>query len=298
MQQSKDVPTQNQEETLAFRMRKARDDKKLSRRQVSEETGISHNSIEKYENGKQEPNITRIKVLAELYDVSVNWLIGIEKDTLSPTLRSVYVEEDETVTAENHIAPQTEEATSPSLRNVYEEETLSVNVSEEETVAATLHETLEEIDNLRDGDFEDGKRIVLKLINIAHEFLEELEPQELEDLAIERNLFCEQPDTGFGFWELFQDNPEAADTIFKGNIAERIIDTAVLGIDLFKIERDELAALADQLKENHEIEEPAALGFSWGNHEQLVPIIRPILRNLSILNEGYELVNPDKFTQR
>lgn len=69
-------------ENFPSRIKKARIDAGYTQNQVSEETGIAQNAISKYENGKLEPNLENLAILAQFYNTSINWLLGvsIEKD--------------------------------------------------------------------------------------------------------------------------------------------------------------------------------------------------------------------------
>ena len=49
---------------------------KLTQRQVAETLGVSQPSYIRYENGTSEPNLTNLKTLADLFDVSVDYLLG------------------------------------------------------------------------------------------------------------------------------------------------------------------------------------------------------------------------------
>lgn len=49
---------------------------KLTQRQVADNLGISQPSYIRYENGTSEPNLTSLSKLADLFDVSVDYLLG------------------------------------------------------------------------------------------------------------------------------------------------------------------------------------------------------------------------------
>ena len=57
----------------------ARESANMTQQYVSDVLCISRTNITKYENGTLEPNIETIGQLAELYNVSTDWLFGIEK---------------------------------------------------------------------------------------------------------------------------------------------------------------------------------------------------------------------------
>lgn len=49
---------------------------KLTQRQVAERLKISQPSYIRYENGKSEPTLENLVALADLFDVSVDYLLG------------------------------------------------------------------------------------------------------------------------------------------------------------------------------------------------------------------------------
>jgi transcriptional regulator with XRE-family HTH domain len=58
------------------RLKIARQRKGLKQTQVKEKTGINNKTLSGYENNVAEPDLKTLKTLAELYEVSVEWLIG------------------------------------------------------------------------------------------------------------------------------------------------------------------------------------------------------------------------------
>lgn len=63
-------------ETFPAKLKKAREKTGFSQREVQKETGIHQSQIAKYENGKTEPDIEKLGILADFYEVSLDWLIG------------------------------------------------------------------------------------------------------------------------------------------------------------------------------------------------------------------------------
>lgn len=61
---------------FAEKMRKARKLTGMTQREVSEETGIPQSTIAYIETGKREPDIEKLGILADFYEVSVDWLLG------------------------------------------------------------------------------------------------------------------------------------------------------------------------------------------------------------------------------
>lgn len=64
---------------IGERLRKARERKKLKQTQVKDRTGINNKTLSGYENGVSEPDSETLKVLAELYEVSIDWIHGRDK---------------------------------------------------------------------------------------------------------------------------------------------------------------------------------------------------------------------------
>lgn len=63
--------------TLGERLRKARENRGLSQTEVYRRTNINNKTLSRYESGGSEPDLETLKILAELYDVSINYLTGI-----------------------------------------------------------------------------------------------------------------------------------------------------------------------------------------------------------------------------
>lgn len=66
-------------ENFVLNIKRARISAKMTQEEVSKKLNISRTNITKYESGALEPNIETIGQLAELYNVSVDWLLGIKK---------------------------------------------------------------------------------------------------------------------------------------------------------------------------------------------------------------------------
>jgi len=82
--------------TLGERLRQARENVELSQVQVKEKTGINNKTLSNYENGVSDPDPTTLKVLADLYGVSADWLIsGKESNFKNPIFNSLTEEDRE-----------------------------------------------------------------------------------------------------------------------------------------------------------------------------------------------------------
>ena len=64
-------------ECFIANIKRARKSAEMTQEQVAEKLNTSRTNITKYENGSLEPNLETIGLLAELYNVSTDWLFGI-----------------------------------------------------------------------------------------------------------------------------------------------------------------------------------------------------------------------------
>lgn len=63
-------------ETVAKNLKCARKSNNLTQQEVAYILKTSRSNIAKYENGMLEPNVESIGRLAEIYNVSIDWLFG------------------------------------------------------------------------------------------------------------------------------------------------------------------------------------------------------------------------------
>lgn len=66
-------------ENFAANLKRARIESKYTQQYVADVLSTSRSNIAKYENGTLEPNLETIGQLAELYNVTTDWLFGIIK---------------------------------------------------------------------------------------------------------------------------------------------------------------------------------------------------------------------------
>lgn len=64
-------------ENFSLRIKKAREDAGYTQQQVAELTEISRSNISKYETNALEPNLETMGILAQFYNVSIDWLLGV-----------------------------------------------------------------------------------------------------------------------------------------------------------------------------------------------------------------------------
>lgn len=60
------------------RLREVRKSKKLTQKELAEQIGIKQNSYSDWETGKNEPSFENLIKLADLFEVSLDWLFGRE----------------------------------------------------------------------------------------------------------------------------------------------------------------------------------------------------------------------------
>lgn len=288
MYETKDVPVTAENDNLATRLRTARDAKKLTRKQVAEETGIPEKSIEKFENGSQDPTVPRLISLAGLYDIPASVLMG--EEPISHSFDTDRNEDKGNAPRELMENDQTDEGATPAV-NVND---IDAPIVSPTSVPETVESILSDLNQMREVGFVDGKNAALELIGKVRQMTSVMEPVELDDLASKVGLFCEEPDDGFGLLSLVDDDPTGADLIFKGNIADRMIDTSLLGTDLYGIDEDDLIHIGTELAEQELIDEP----FFWGDHEKFVPILRPHFWKMAMMGKGYDFADREKFSLR
>ena len=68
-------------ETLGERLKFAREKKKYTQMEVAKRLGITNGTISGYERNYRDPDTETLNKLANLYDVSPNWLLGNKKES-------------------------------------------------------------------------------------------------------------------------------------------------------------------------------------------------------------------------
>lgn len=61
------------------RLKTLRKEKKLTQKEIAEQIGIKQNSYSDWETGKNEPSLEKLIVLADFFEVSLDWLVGRDK---------------------------------------------------------------------------------------------------------------------------------------------------------------------------------------------------------------------------
>lgn len=63
-------------EAFASKLRKARENTGFTQREVAKELKISKSTIASYETGRTQPDIEMLGLIADFYNVSLDWLLG------------------------------------------------------------------------------------------------------------------------------------------------------------------------------------------------------------------------------
>lgn len=69
---------------MLVRLRELRQEQGLSQQKLAAQLGISQQSINKYENHNVEPDITLLTQLADLFDTTIDYLVGRSNDRRRP----------------------------------------------------------------------------------------------------------------------------------------------------------------------------------------------------------------------
>lgn len=257
---------------IGKRLREAREAAGLSRPELAKMTGVPSRSIEKFETGAQEPTLSRIAKFCDALQTEMSDMTGIGVDTLDRTVLDD--EDNQQSTSQQHQLDPTSEA-------------------------GSIEDLISELDELRERGFEGARRKATSMIDRLTMELHVLEHDELIALADNRGLFRGDCPSALELSELLTLDFDKGNELC-GIVEERIIDTAVLGVDLYGIEREPLVNLAEGLERSRQLEHPnpGLLFNDWGDHSVLVPALRPILRKLEISGNSIDLDDREQFPAR
>lgn len=77
------------------RLEEIRQEKKLSQKDLAKKLNISQQAISLYEKGEREPKLETWQKLADFFNVPVDYLLGISKDSSTLTIDDLNQEEQE-----------------------------------------------------------------------------------------------------------------------------------------------------------------------------------------------------------
>lgn len=265
--------SETEADTLATRLRDAREALNLSRAEVAKRTGIPAKSIEKFEFGTQEPSVSRLLDLANVYGKSIDVLIG-----------------KEALANDSDPAP-------PTVSQLTEIQPAQIPAVTAKSTVDRVVDILNELDELRTVGFEQSYRTTVALIEDFKREIRYLEPDVLLELADARGLYRGERPNARGLFDLFTREPDKAQE-YCGNVEERILDTALLGADLHAIAKSSLTNLAEEIAPYFSSIEEPFLFFDWGDHDELVPQMRGPLRSLALNNDARPFWNDQEFSRR
>jgi len=244
--------------TFGARLRHEREQQRLSRPALAELMNgtMSARIIEHLENGTTEVKLQQIGLVAEALGVSEDWLIKGESQDGDTKPGVIF---DSSSKAEN----------CDTLVSDLDE------VSEGSKYLLLFKHRLAELDELREGDFALHQRKLPQLVEDTMSAAGYLELPEIFLIAEERGLFDVEVQSA---------EAEAAD--YEGmddstpELLDRIIDTAIFGLDLYHVEMSTLAAFA----ERHSISSPHFFG-GWDHQAEIVPRVREKYRERALRGE-------------
>jgi transcriptional regulator with XRE-family HTH domain len=252
-------------EEIGKKIRTAREAAGMTRPALSKTTGIPVKSIEKYEFGEQEPSMSRIGKIAHALEVSFEELTGVA------------------------------EVSDDKPGKIWPGQTGKLSYLD------MARGDLKELDRMREVGLHTMPRRASAMMGQILAHLSFLDAHELELLSEERGLYlngCENSSDGSlteKFDDLFASGQKAKAMVFCGNVAERIIDTSVIGVDLWNIDLDALKDFGRELEDAEYLQDTPMF---WGNHEKTVPIIRDGARLKSILTGSTDFGDVERFPVR
>ena len=80
---------------IMIKLFELRAEKGLSQRAVAKQLNISQGTYNNWENGKTQPSIEQLKLLAAMFDVTVDYLIGYAEENVLFSAKNLFSEEEE-----------------------------------------------------------------------------------------------------------------------------------------------------------------------------------------------------------
>jgi len=81
-------------EVFSPRLKKAREYNGLTQREVAKTLRISNSTYAKYETGANEPSLQMLAMLAKLFGVSTDWLLGLSSESPIGSLKQLKEEQE------------------------------------------------------------------------------------------------------------------------------------------------------------------------------------------------------------
>ena len=147
------------------RLKELRKQKGLTLAELGKEVNLKNNTLSRYERGIREPNISTLIKLANLFDVTVDYLIG--REPKNKTIRSYHyyiINEDYALKKLGVTAPTSE----MPILDESEFEALKYSLESNDKLSDCLHDLcrlyyskLYHTDEISDGSFEELARILV-----------------------------------------------------------------------------------------------------------------------------------------
>lgn len=250
--------TRTDRAAFGSRLQSAREASNFSRRQVAELTGIPVKSIEKFETGDMSPSIDRVQALARVIDVSPTFLLNG-----APTKQEV--EEIGAAVAKHH-------------------EYL-------DDIDAILDAFLS-LDEMRKNGFQRHWRTAPRSFEALEEIVGKMSYDELLDVGEARGLLA-VPQSEV---EMYEGLPLDEQIVAKQALADRIVDTAYFGIDLFSLDPEPLSDLADEF--DVEKDQEGILFSSWSGDSAMIVALRPVLKERFLKGNQLDFEDEEQFPKR
>lgn len=269
----RDIPM-GEGEDIAHRLKTARQNARMTRKQLAEATGIPASTIEKYERGDMDPNTKRLQAICKALDTCVDWMLNGTGD--------------KEITSSTPPTPSIVNTPEPSLA-----ETEDVGKPSHFQRAENL---LAELEEMRLHGFQNSGRAALATASAAEQEMAFLEGNALAALAEIYGLY---PDPNFpeaSAWAKAFASSFTTAEMLADELVKRLIDTAILGRDLYAIDRDALVPVVDALDNESPVE--AGGFFGWGEHGKFVPAIRSRLWAKAAFGTGADFSDQTNFPAR
>ncbi|MBL4800560.1 MAG: helix-turn-helix domain-containing protein [Emcibacter sp.] len=260
--QIKDIP-ENKTNTPAARLKAARENKGLTRKKLAELTGIPEKSIEKYEYGGMELNISRLKALCNALDIKPTEIIDIDD---SSEKKSISEDENNPSSKSEKISTDTKNSLSEKLSH------------------------LKALDSLRENGFDKFPQKAEAHYNALKSTIYFLDYAELQKLAkargiefeIETSENIDDPVTK-EYFEMYQGESVEEQPDLE-ELVNRIIDTAIFGVDFYSIDLEALSEMA----EDYDLSPDRSLWMGWRGHREIAPQIRKAFLEKALSGQSEE----------
>lgn len=204
---------------IAERIKQARTDAGLSRPALEKLTGIPARTIERLETATQQVTVHRLKLIATATDKPLGWLQGV----------SDLGEEEET---ETHPGVSYRQTRRPPT-------------SAQAPSASDVLSLLDDIDAMRDDQFEGMIRRAMAAAEHAGRMLAFQEPVALIDIAMARGIDRASLPKARELQERLETSHNTGIADCRG-VEERILDTALIGTDLHAVPIKTLKRIAER----------------------------------------------------